>query len=287
MALSDVGVLLRGLDHDAVERVERILLEADFGPATFEVTQDLEEKLRRGEMKSAEQVRAWLASRFEDYLRGPENPGSLALGDGTGPGVVLLLGVNGTGKTTVAAKLAHRLRREGKSVLFAAADTYRAAATEQLGIWATRLGVPCVTGKPGADPAAVTFDAIEAAAARKVDVVLVDTAGRLHTQADLLEELKKVARVIGQRRRGAPHETLLVLDGTVGQNAMQQGRMFSAALPVTGLVITKLDGTAKGGAVVQLERELRIPIRFLGMGEGLEDLEVFEPERFVARLLED
>jgi fused signal recognition particle receptor len=166
-----------------------------------------------------------------------------------------LLGVNGVGKTTQAAKLAHRLKREGRQVLLAAADTFRAAAGEQLQVWADRVGVPCVTGTPGGDPAAVAFDAVEAAMARHADVVLVDTAGRLHTQKDLMDELRKVARVVGRRRPGAPHETLLVVDGTVGQNALQQGKAFAEAVPVTGLIVTKLDGTAKGGAVVALRSE--------------------------------
>jgi fused signal recognition particle receptor len=206
--------------------------------------------------------------------------------DGSGR-LVFLGGEAGVGKTTLAAKLAHYLRNQHHSVLFAAADTYRAAASEQLEVWASRLGIPCVTGAPGTDPAAVAFDALEAALARKIDVVIVDTAGRLHTQRDLMGEIRKVADVIGRRVPGAPHERLLVLDGTVGQNALQQGRSFAAALPLTGLVITKLDGTAKGGAVIAIQRELGVPIRFIGVGEGLDDLEVFDPKRFVERLLEE
>jgi fused signal recognition particle receptor len=201
--------------------------------------------------------------------------------------VILVLGVNGVGKTTFIAKLAHRLARQGKSVILAAADTYRAGASEQLTEWAARLEVPCVTGTPGGDPAAVAFDAVEAAKARDIDVVLVDTAGRLHTHGDLMEELKKIARVVERRRDGAPHESFLVLDGTVGQNAMQQGHAFAGAVPVSGLVITKLDGTAKGGAVIRLRRELDVPIAFIGVGEGLDDLEVFDPQRFTERMLAD
>jgi fused signal recognition particle receptor len=186
----------------------------------------------------------------------------------------------------VAARLARRLQRQGRSVLLAAADTYRAAAGEQLGVWAERLGVACVSGVSGGDPAAVAFDAIEAAVTRNVDAVIVDTAGRLHTQVDLMDELKKVVRVIARRRPGAPHETLLVLDATVGQNALQQGKVFGGALPLTGLVMTKLDGTAKGGAVIAMARALRVPVRFVGVGEGLEDLEPFDALRFVKRLLD-
>ena len=285
IALTDVGVLVRGLDHDALERMERVLLEADFGPASFELTEELEQKLRRGDLKNTDQVRQWLATRLGSYLAMPQDPGALALGDGAGPGVVLILGVNGAGKTTFAAKLAQRLLREKKSVMLAAADTYRAAATEQLEVWARRLGVHCVTGAPGSDPAAVAYDAVEAAAARRIDAVLVDTAGRLHTQRDLMGEITKVANVIARKRPGAPHERLLVLDGTVGQNALQQGKAFAAALPLTGLVITKLDGTAKGGAVIAIQRELGVPIRFVGTGETLDDLEAFRPDQFVDRLL--
>jgi len=285
VALTDVGVLVRGLDRDALERVERVLLEGDFGPAAFEVTQDLAAKLKRGDLKTAEQMRDWLVSRLASYFEGSGVPGAVNLGDGAGPGVILLLGVNGAGKTTFAAKLANYLGRQGKSALLAAADTFRAAATEQLAAWAARLNIPYVAGKVGSDPAAVAFDAIEAAAARKLDVVLVDTAGRLHTQGDLMSEIRKVAQVVGKKRPGAPHESLLILDGTVGQNALLQGRSFAATVPLTGLVITKLDGTAKGGAVIAIRRELGLPIRFLGVGEGSDDLEVFDAGRFVERLL--
>jgi fused signal recognition particle receptor len=201
----------------------------------------------------------------------------------TPPTVVLVFGVNGVGKTTTIAKLARRLAGSGRSVLLAAADTFRAGATRQLQIWADRLGVPCVTGT--GDPAAVAFDAIAAARARGADTVLVDTAGRLHTEDRLLEELKKVVRVAAKQQPGAPHESLLVLDATVGQNAVQQARAFAAAVPLTGLIVTKLDGTARGGSVVALERAVRVPIRFLGTGEGLEDLEVFDAARFAHRLV--
>lgn len=287
VALTDVSVLVKGIDRNALEDVERVLAEADFGVIALDLTEQLEEKLRRGELKSPDAVRQWLKARIVGYLTGPRDPGSLNLGDGSGPAVTLFLGVNGVGKTTQVAKLAHRLLCEGKSVLVAAADTFRPGAREQLSEWASRLNVPCVSGTRGGDPAAVAFDAVDAASARGVDVVLIDTAGRLHTYGDLMEELKKMARVLGRRRAGAPHETFLVLDGTVGQNALQQGRSFVDAVPITGLVITKLDGTAKGGAVVALRQELAIPIRFLGVGEEVEDLEVFDPDRFAERLLSD
>jgi fused signal recognition particle receptor len=286
VALTDVTVLVKGIDRDALEEVERVLVEADFGVSALDMVEQLEDKLRRGQIKTPDAIRSWLKQGIVERLGGAPND-KLDLGDGRGPAVILVLGVNGVGKTTQIAKLAHRLVVEGHSVLLAAADTYRAGAQEQIGVWASRLDLPCVTGNKGGDPAAVAFDAVEAGIARGIDVVLIDTAGRLHTHSDLMEELKKIARVIGRKRDGAPHESLLVLDGTVGQNALQQGRTFAGSVPVTGLVITKLDGTAKGGAVLALHHELGIPIRFLGVGEGLEDLDPFVPEAFAERLLSD
>jgi fused signal recognition particle receptor len=287
LGLTDVSALLPGKAAETRERLERVLLEADFGAATYELLDALEGELPRGQLTSQDAVRAWLTQRIAVLLQDSAPPGRLELGDGMGPSVVLMLGVNGVGKTTQIAKLAHRLKGEGRAVSLAAADTFRAGAAEQLRIWADRLGVPCVTGAPGADPASVAFAAVEAAVARGVDVLLVDTAGRLHTQADLMEELKKIRRVLARKRAGAPHETLLVLDATIGQNSLQQGQAFAAAMPLTGLILTKLDGTAKGGSVVALRRELKVPIRFLGTGERLEDLEVFQPVRFAERLLSE
>ena len=288
VALTDVGVLLRGLDRDALGRVERVLLEADFGPAAFELVERLEDALRRGTLKTEGALRTWLVEAIAAQVRDAGSADALRVDvDGEGPAVIMVFGVNGVGKTTQTAKLAHRLQRAGRRVLLAAADTYRAGAVEQLGIWADRLGVPCVTGQQGGDPAAVAFDAIEAATARGADVVLVDTAGRLHTQGNLMDELRKVVRVVARKRPGAPHEALLVLDGTVGQNALQQGRAFADAVPLTGVIVTKLDGTAKGGAAVAVRRELGVPIRFIGVGEGLDDLEPFDPVRFAERLLAD
>lgn len=286
LALTDVSALWSGT-ADALERLERVLVEADFGPAAYELLEALEADLPRGELKSEEAVRSWLVRRIAELVRNGTDPGGLDLGDGAGPAVVLMLGVNGVGKTTQLAKLAYRLLGQGHSVLVAAADTYRAGAAEQLRVWAERLGVHCVAGAHQTDPAAVAFDAIEAARSRGTRVVLVDTAGRLHTQTDLMEELKKVRRVIARKRDGAPHETLLVLDATIGQNAVQQGKAFAAALPLTGLVVTKLDGTARGGSVVAVRRELKVPLRFLGTGEELADLEVFDPVAFAERLLAD
>jgi fused signal recognition particle receptor len=285
VALTDVGALMRGLNADDLEKMERVLIEADFGvAATVELTQALEDEVRRGKLKTEADLRRSLEARLTGMLDGTEHPGTMARAE-AGPTVILLVGVNGTGKTTTAAKLARRLQREGRKVLLAAADTYRAGAITQLQIWASRLDIPCVAGSPGGDPAAVAFDAIDAAASRGLDTVIVDTAGRLHTQEGLMDELRKVVRVVARRLPGAPHETLLVLDGTVGQNAVQQGRLFAQAVTPTGIVVTKLDGSARGGAVTALRRELNLPIRFLGMGEGLEDLEAFDPKRFAEHLL--
>jgi fused signal recognition particle receptor len=285
IALTDVGALMRGLNADDLENLERVLIEADFGvAATVELTQALEDEVRRGKLKTEADLKRSIQERLARMLEGPADPGSVARAE-TGPTVILLVGVNGTGKTTTAAKLAHRLQREGRKVLLAAADTYRAGAVAQLQVWATRLGIACVAGAPGGDPAAVAFDAIDAAGSRGLDTVIIDTAGRLHTQEGLMEELRKVTRVIARRVPGAPHETLLVLDGTVGQNAIQQGRLFSDAVSPTGIVVTKLDGSARGGSVAALRRELGLPIRFVGLGESVEDLEPFDPERFAENLL--
>jgi fused signal recognition particle receptor len=285
IALTDVGALMRGLNADDLESLERVLIEADFGvPATVELTQALEDEVRRGKLKTEGDLKRALQERLARMLAGSDDPGAIARAD-PGPTVVLIVGVNGTGKTTTAAKLGWRLQREGRKVLLAAADTYRAGAIAQLQVWANRLGLPCVAGSPGGDPASVAFDAVDAARSRGFDTVIIDTAGRLHTQEGLMEELRKVTRVVGRRLPGAPHETLLVLDGTVGQNAIQQGRLFSQAVSPTGIVVTKLDGSARGGAVAALRRELGLPIRFIGLGESVEDLEPFDPERFAENLL--
>lgn len=285
IALTDVGALMRGLNAEDLERMERVLIEADFGvAATVELTQALEDEVRRGKLKTEADLKAALQERLAAMLEGDKDPGAIAR-PSSGPAVILIVGVNGTGKTTTAAKLARRVQNEGHTVLLAAADTYRAGAIAQLQVWATRLGIPCVAGSPGGDPASVAFDAIDAATSRGLDTVIIDTAGRLHTQEGLMEELRKVTRVIGRRLPGAPHETLLVLDGTVGQNAIQQGKLFSQAVSPTGIVVTKLDGSARGGAVAALRRELGLPVRFIGLGESLDDLEPFDAERFAENLL--
>ncbi len=287
LALTDVGALARQLNAGDVESLERLMLENDFGlPATAELVDWIEAEIRRGKLKTEPDLRGAMIARLAALLVGPPDPGVLARAPKP-PTVVLVVGVNGVGKTTTIAKIARRLLREQQSVLLGAGDTYRAGAIQQLNVWADRLGIGCVSGAPGGDPAAVAFDTIEAAEARGIAWVIVDTAGRLHTQEGLMEELRKVARVIGRRAPGGPHETLLVLDGAVGQNAVQQGMLFTQAVPVSGLVVTKLDGTARGGAVVALRRELDVPIRFLGRGETAEDLEVFEARRFAEELLSE
>lgn len=285
-AMTDVGALVRGLNADDLENLERLLIEADFGvPATMDLVQALEDGVRDGRLKTEAQLREALVDRLSGLLASPGAPDELARPT-EGPAVILVVGVNGVGKTTTVAKLARRLAREGRKVLLAAADTYRAGAIAQLEVWAQRLGIPAVTGAPGGDPAAVAFDAIDAAVARGADTVLIDTAGRLHTQEGLMEELGKVVRVVKRRLPGAPHETLLVLDGTVGQNAIQQGRLFVQAVAPTGVIVTKLDGTARGGAVAALRRELGLPIRYIGTGESADALEPFDPRRFAEQLLE-
>jgi fused signal recognition particle receptor len=267
--------LVTGGDPKARAEAERILLEADFGVAATEAILDrLGASAARDETALERAVAELLGSQSAPLARAVRPPT-----------VVLVCGVNGTGKTTTVAKLAWRLQREGRSVLLAAADTFRAGAVAQLKIWADRLDAPFVGG--AGDPAAVAFDAVQAAVARGIDTVLVDTAGRLHTDERLIEELKKVVRVLAKHHAGAPHESLLVLDAGLGQNAVAQARTFAAAIPLTGLVITKLDGTAKGGSVVALRGAVSLPVRFVGTGEGAEDLEPFDANAYARRLVRD
>ncbi len=263
------------LDDDSWDALEESLIGADVGmTATMEIVERLRKRRDLDDLETA------LAGEIEALLG---EPGTLSVDDG--PSVILVVGVNGTGKTTTIGKLAHRLREHGHDVLVAAADTFRAAAGEQLEIWATRAGADYVGSSRGGDPAAVAFDAIEATEARGRDVVVVDTAGRLHTQKGLMEELAKVRRVIERRLEGAPHETLLVLDATTGQNGLQQARLFDEAVGVTGVCLTKLDGTAKGGIVLPVAVELGLPVKLIGVGEGLEDLRPFDPGDFARALV--
>ncbi|MFM8909506.1 MAG: signal recognition particle-docking protein FtsY [Gemmatimonadota bacterium] len=288
IALTDVAVLARGgVDEGSLERVEQMLLEADFGvPVTLRLVEAIRAQASRGKIRSADEFLAALRVEIEGALRAGRHDPALHLPTER-PAVILVLGVNGAGKTTFIGKLASRLRAEGKRVLLGAGDTFRAGAIDQLKVWAERTGAEFVGGAPGGDPAAVAFQAIDAGVARGVDVVVIDTAGRLHTSGALMDELKKVQRVVEKRLPGAPHEALLVLDGTVGQNAVQQAKIFSAAVPVTGLVVTKLDGTARGGVVVAVHEAIDVPVKFLGTGEQAADLQPFDAATFARELLEE
>lgn len=279
-----IGSLVLGekIDEAFLEELEEALIASDVGTQTAAlVLADLKERFKRNELSSPDQVRERLKQILVEILAA--RPAAISFQ--SAPSVVLVIGVNGTGKTTTIGKLAHRLRGEGKKVMLAAADTFRAAAAEQLSIWGERNSVPVVKHKEGADPGAVVFDAIAAAKARGIDVLLVDTAGRLHTKSNLMEELKKVQRIAAREVPGAPHETLFVLDATTGQNGFAQAKTFHQAIGVTGIVLTKLDGTPKGGIVFAINRELGLPVKLIGIGEGIEDLRAFDPKEFVDALL--
>lgn len=287
IALMDVGVAVRGVEAGSLERLEELLLEADFGvPVTLRLIEDVERSAKRGDVKTQSEFKEALRRGVEAALSAGQSDASL-VASATRPTVVLIAGVNGAGKTTFIGKLAARFRREGKRVIVAAGDTFRAGAIDQLRVWAERSGAEFVGAKAGSDPAAVAFDAIDLGVSRGADVIIVDTAGRLHTSDNLMEELKKVARVIAKRLPGAPHETLLVLDGTIGQNAVQQAKTFASAVPVTGIVVTKLDGTARGGIVVAVHEAIDRPVKFLGVGEGVDDLVPFDAAAFSEDLLSD
>jgi fused signal recognition particle receptor len=272
----------RKLDADFLEELEETLYTADLGPAGSDVVAELEAAWKKREVTETEQVPAFLRKRLLARLEGCEAKLARVT---PGPTVVVVVGVNGSGKTTSIAKLTARLRKEGNTVLLGAGDTFRAAAVEQLSLWAERLGVQIVKQATGADPAAVAYDAVDAAIARGVDYLILDTAGRLHTQKNLMEELAKIIRVVRKKIPDAPHETLLVLDGTTGQNAIRQAREFAQAAPVSGLVLAKMDGTAKGGAVFGIRKDVALPVKFLGVGEGIDDLQPFDAEAFVDAIL--
>ena len=286
IAMMDVGVISRGgITPGSLEQLEQLLLEADFGvPVTLRLVEEVERRAARGLVKTQDEFQAALAEGITAALQAGNSDPRLVMAP-SAPTVVLVVGVNGAGKTTFIGKLSAKFRAEKKTVMVAAGDTFRAGAIDQLRVWAERTGAEFVSTKPGGDPAAVAFDAIDAAVARRADVLIVDTAGRLHTSEGLMDELKKVARVVTKRLPGAPHETLLVLDGTIGQNAVQQAKMFSAAVPVSGLVVTKLDGTARGGVVVAVHEAIDVPVKFLGVGETVSDLVPFEPTAFARELL--
>ncbi len=268
----------RTIDQTFIDQLEETLLAADIGVAkTEEIIAEINLRWKKGEAADGPALLALLKESLRKELALPENELTFR----EGPTVVLIVGVNGAGKTTTLAKLAKRYRDQGKSVLIGAGDTYRAAAIEQLTIWAERVGVDIIKTTAGGDAAAVAFDSVAAAQARGIDLVLIDTAGRLHSKEHLMRELEKVRRVMQKKDPTAPHEVLLVLDGTAGQNAVQQAKVFKDIMGVTGLVVTKLDGTAKGGAVIAIRRELGLPVRFIGVGEGMDDLQPFDPEAFV------
>ena len=286
VALTDVSVLVKGMDQGSLEGLEETLIAADFGvPSTLRLVGVVEELAQRGVARSQRDYLRAVREEIEAILKTGRSDTALRFNFDGGPTVFLVVGVNGVGKTTTIGKLANRLKKSGRKVLIAAGDTFRAGAIEQLKRWADRVGVDFVASEPGRDPAAVAFDALDAAERLGSEVVIIDTAGRLHTQADLMKELEKVQRVVAKRLPGAPHETLIVLDSTVGQNAMAQIRTFKDMLPLTGIVLTKMDGTAKGGIVVALKQEFDIPVKFIGVGEGLDDLEPFEIDDFAEEVL--
>ncbi|KPK99815.1 MAG: signal recognition particle-docking protein FtsY, partial [Planctomycetes bacterium SM23_65] len=275
-------LLGRKIDADTLDQLEELLILSDMGvETTTKIIDDLRTAYRE---KRIEKGADFLELLKADVKRNLEERGSQLRAAESGPTVILVVGVNGTGKTTSIAKLARRLSGEGKKVLLAASDTFRAAAVEQLDIWAGRVKVDIVKHRSGSDPAAVAFDAAEAALARKCDVLIVDTAGRLHTETNLMQELNKIQRVLGKKVPGAPHEVLLVLDATTGQNAIQQAKTFAEHVSVTGIFLAKLDGTARGGIVVAIRNQLDIPVKFIGVGEHEDDIAVFEPGPFVEAL---
>jgi len=278
------ATVFQSLDDEAFERLEETLIFADVGaPTTAKIVERLESEAETGELQGGEDLSRRLRELLADTAR--VNGDTISLTQS--PTVILVVGVNGSGKTTTIGKIAWHLQRElGRSVLIAAGDTFRAAAAEQLALWAERAGCEIVRGNPGSDPGAVMFDAIEAARARGHDVVICDTAGRLHTQQHLMDELRKVRKVISGQVAGAPHETLLTIDATTGQNGLRQALLFREAVDVTGIALTKLDGTAKGGIALAIAQELGVPVKLIGIGEALEDLRPFDPEDFARAILE-
>jgi fused signal recognition particle receptor len=278
------ATVFQSLDDEAFEQLEETLIYADVGaPTTARIVERLEGEAESGELAGGED----LTRRLQELLAEAARVNGDRIDLTARPAVVLVVGVNGTGKTTTIGKVAWHLQREmGLSVLLAAGDTFRAAAGEQLEIWAERAGCEIVRGEPGSDPGAVMFDAIEAARARGHDVVICDTAGRLHTQQHLMDELRKVRKVIERQAPGAPHETLLTVDATTGQNGLRQALLFREAVEVTGVVLTKLDGTAKGGIALAIAQELGVPVKLIGIGEALEDLRPFDPDDFARAILE-
>ena len=287
------GGLVRNLDEmisgekiisgDIFEDIEEILIGADLGPAfTCDLIEEMRSRAKRNELASPDALKKVMKGRMIEILKKCESPLLIPEGETYS---IMVVGVNGTGKTTTIGKMAYRFKKNGIPLLLVAADTFRAAAIEQLGIWAQRVDAPLVKQKMGTDPSAVVFDAIQSVESRNA-VILIDTAGRMHTKTNLMDELKKVKRIMGRELPGAPHETLLVLDATTGQNAVIQAKMFNKEIGITGIALTKLDGTAKGGIIIRIAQELEIPIRYIGVGEGLDDLRRFNSEEFVDALFE-
>ena len=269
------------IDEELYEELEEVLIRSDIGVKTsFELVERLRKEVKKQKISEPSELTQVLQELITELL-GEEEPLTLAK---QGPSIILVVGVNGVGKTTTIGKLASRLKKDGKRVLMAAGDTFRAAAIDQLEVWGERSGIEVIKQREGADPAAVAYDAVQAAKSRSIDVVIVDTAGRLHNKVNLMEELRKVKRVIEREIPGAPHEVLLVLDATTGQNALQQAKLFQEVAGVTGIVLTKLDGTAKGGVVLGIRGETQIPVKWIGIGEGIDDLRPFVPKDFAAAL---
>lgn len=282
--IDDLFLGSKTLDENLFNELEELLIAADMGPQFVnDIITDVQDRMKRKELQNAGQVKKILREHMIAILQKIDSPLNVPKGQ---PFVIMAVGVNGSGKTTTIGKLANMLQKDGHEVVLVAADTFRAAAIEQLEIWGTRVNVPVIKQKMNADPAAVVFDALAKVKTGYSGVIIVDTAGRLHTRVNLMEELKKVKRVMGKEMPGTPHEVLLVLDATTGQNAVIQAKMFKEEIGATGIVLTKLDGTAKGGVVVRIASELGLPVRYIGVGEGLDDLRPFNSNDFVAALLD-
>ncbi|GAA0349789.1 signal recognition particle-docking protein FtsY [Bacillus horti] len=285
--VNDLVSRYRKVDEEFFEELEEILIQADVGVNTvLELVEDIKKEAKRRKLEDSSQIRPLISEKLTELLKKAEEDNALNMA-ASGLTIVLIVGVNGVGKTTTIGKLSHRLKSEGKKVVLAAGDTFRAGAIEQLEVWGQRAGVDVVKHKEGSDPAAVVYDAIQAAKSREADVLICDTAGRLQNKTNLMDELNKVYRVVQREVPEAPHETLLVLDSTTGQNALSQARTFGKSAGVTGLVLTKLDGTAKGGIVIAIRNELDIPVKFVGLGEQMDDLQVFDAEQFIHGLFSD
>ncbi|MDH5542348.1 MAG: signal recognition particle-docking protein FtsY [Nitrospinota bacterium] len=274
------------IDNEVIQELEDALITADIGmPTTISLIDSLKKAVKNKEITTVDGIRPFLSEKIAELAGSVKPVLETPAGNHTAPHVILVVGVNGAGKTTTIGKLANFYQSSGKSVLLSAGDTFRAAAIEQLDEWSRRVGCDIVKHQPNSDPSAVAFDAMKAAVARKKDIVIVDTAGRLHTRSNLMEELAKVRRIIGREVEGAPHETLLVLDGTTGQNALNQAKEFHSKINLTGLVLTKLDGTSKGGAVIGIITETKLPVKFIGIGEKIDDLQPFDPKLFAEAIL--